>query len=697
MIRLGLEVGDIVKIGAQDFKIKGVITHESDRISTRGFVMAPRAMISTIMLDSTGIVQHGSQARFDHRIMAPHARTPEDFERIQSSIVNAFPDAKWRGRNAFNAAPRVERWIDRLTQFLTLTGLAALLVGGVGISNAVRSFLDSKRANVATLKCLGASGKFVIRVYMLMILLLTVLGVAGGLVLGAGVAMAGGVLVTEKLSLVNRIGVYPGALILSAAFGFLSSLCFSLWPVVRGARVPPNDLFRDAVIAMKTRIDFNTVLYIFICAQMLALLSIWIAHDKMLAVIFALAAAAAFAIFSLYAGTVKKLLSQLKLSIKPEWRMALANIHRPGNVTTGIVLSLGLGLTVLIAVALVEDSFSRVLQREVTPNTPSFFFLDIQHTQAEEFRAIVESMPSARELIMTPTFKGRITAANGIPAEEALVDRDERWVARSDRNFTWLRAQPSVGDIVEGTWWPEDYNGPPLVSIATNVARAFDIGAGDNITVNVYGIDVTAKIANVRDINWSSLTMNFAVTFAPGGPLEKAPANMLATVIVDEKDEEPLQTQLVKDLPGVTTIRVREALSSAQGMVSSIALAIKTSAAITLLVGVLVLGGGIAAARRRHVYDAVVLKVLGAEKSRILKTFLYEYAVLGLMTAVIAAALGLIAARGIITGIMNFEWSFRWSVLLGATGLSLGITLLGGFFGTFRALLQKPAQHLRNQ
>ena len=248
--RLGLNIGDTLRIGAQDFIVRGVIAKEPDRISTQQFAIAPRVLISSFVMDRTGLSAHGNQVYYDHRILVPYAKTPEQMQEVVDSIASAFPEAGWRIRTCFNASPRMAMWIERLTQFLTLTGLAALLVGGVGVSNAVRSFLDGKRAHVATLKCLGAQGTFVTRVYGAMILMLALLGTALGLALGIAGSKIAGHLVTSQLSLIDRTGIYVQPLILAAGFGILTSLCFSIWPLARGASVPPNDLFRDIVASV---------------------------------------------------------------------------------------------------------------------------------------------------------------------------------------------------------------------------------------------------------------------------------------------------------------------------------------------------------------------------------------------------------------------------------------------------------------
>ncbi len=697
LTRLHIHLGDWIKLGQQKFQVRGIIAKEPDRIGNMHFSLAPRVMISSYIFDKTGLKQLGSQVYYDQKIIVPSIHSFADLKAVEKKISDAFPHAAWKGRDFLTASPQVEHMINRLTLFLTLIGLTTLLIGGVGISNAVRSFLESKLANIATMKCLGAPDRFVFRVYMIQIFMLATLGVLLGLLIGMLAAQAAGALLTAKLSLTDQVRmVYPAALLLAAGFGYLTTLCFSLWPIGRAVRVSPTDLFRDLIAPKEQRPSLNIILWILIAAQSLALTAILSSSDQKLVVFFVAGALLTFMIFFGYSALMKSAIKRLRIPAAPEIRMAIANLYRPGNVSTSVILSLGLGLTVLVAVALVQFNFTRLIEEDMSVDAPSFFFLDIEPGQREGFRSLLAAEPSAHGLVMMPSFRGRVISVNGKKAEEALVDQNESWVINSDRGFTYTGDLPAYSHVVAGKWWDKDYSGPPIVSIATNVAKAFNIGVGDTITVNILGTDITAKIANVREIEWASFTMNFAITFAPG-MLEKAPANYLATVIINKDREEEMQTKISRQFQNITCVRVRDALEAAQTLIRAVAQAVSISAGVTLVAGTLVLAGGIAAARRRHLYDAIILKVLGATRSRILKTFLLEYGILGILTVIIAAVIGTVSAYGIQTFVMDLGWKFSWMALIGVTVLCLGITLAAGFLGTWRALRQKPAPYLRNQ
>ncbi|MBW7910087.1 MAG: FtsX-like permease family protein [Alphaproteobacteria bacterium] len=695
LARLDAAVGDTVHLGEVPFVIRAVIGREPDSVNATGFALAPRLLTSLEAFQSTGLTGAGNLLEYRTRIAIPNLDSEAQLESAKAKILQKFGEDTFRIRTFLNASPSIERYINRLTLFLMLIGLTTLLVGGVGISNAVKSFLDSRLAEIATLKCLGAPQGFVFRTYLFQILLLSFIGVALGVVIGSVSAVFTGAILTQKFSLSDQTGIYPLIWAQSAAFGFLITLCFSLWPLGRAVRTRPTDLFRDLIAPSYKRPAVPVLIWIGVLAAVLGALVIHTAPIPRFAVYFVFSAFVTFGVFQLASFVIQHILRRLRPRKNPEARMAIANLTRPGNATSSIVLSLGLGLTVLVAIAQVEHNFSRLLGDDLAADLPSFFLLDIQSDQKDDFTKIVMEAKGAKNLIINPSMRGRVVSVNGVDAQAALKDPNEEWVTHSDRGFTYLSDMPPHSRITEGEWWPKDYKGAPALSIASNVARAFGIGVGDKMVIEILGVETEATVMNVREISWASFAMNFAMTFAPGA-VDDIPAPFIATVIVDSEAETPLQSRLARELPNVTSVRIRDALELAQGVLRAIADAVRVSAALTLIAGTLVLSGGIAAARRRHVYDAVVLKVLGATRGRIMRTFLLEYAVLGIITVSIAAGLGTLGGWAAMNFILNMPFSFSAAPVLWVTGLCLGITVLAGMSGTWRAMGQKPAPYLRN-
>lgn len=699
LAQLGVKIGDTVKVGQASFVLRAIIAHEPDRLSGGRFTLAPRLMIGQEGFTATGLAAAGNQLDYSYRLLRPQLQTRAALLESEKALQDKM-GAGWRARSFYDAAPGLKRSIDQLTLFLTLIGLATLLIGGVGMANAVKGWVEQKLASLATLKSLGATRRLVLRLCLTQVLVVATLGILLGLALGGGIAFACIGVLAGKLSLSAQAGLYPQALLTAAAFGYLTVLTFTLWPLGRAAETAPRELFRARVGLPPGRPRLDILLLTLIFAQMLALLAVMTASDRSLALWFAAGTLASFAVFRLFAVALQAGLRRLRPQGRPALRLAIANLARPGNATAAIILSLGLGLSVLSAIALVQDNLSRLLRDDLAQDAPSFFFLDVEPQQKDAFVKTIEAVPGAAHVLLTPSYRGRIVAVNGTDAEKALIDRREEWVIRADRGFTYTDQLPAHSRITQGQWWPAGTNtrlagAEPMVSISTDVQRAFGIGVGDRLTVNIMGVEITARVANVREVSWTSFTMNFAVTFAPG-PLDLAPANMLATAVVPQEREAALQAEIARDMPNVTSVRVRDALATAARLLSGVLLAVRLTGAVTLLAGMLVLAGAMAAARQRQLQDAVVLKVLGATRAHLRRVFLIEYACLGLATAAIAGAIGTVAGFGIIHGIMDLPWHFSpWPVLQMAA-LCLALAGLAGAGAARRALGQKAAPFLRN-
>jgi putative ABC transport system permease protein len=578
--------------------------------------------------------------------------------------------------------------------FLTLVGLTALLVGGVGVANAVKNYLDGKRATIATLKCLGAPGTLIIRIYFAQIMILAVIGVAAGMAIGAVVPAIAGPLVASQIGVAVRTGLYPGPLLLAAAFGVLTATAFSLWPLARAREIPPAALFRDLVAPERRWPRFSYIALTALAIAGLAALTIGSAVDKKLAAGFVVAAAATFVLFRAAAWAIAAAARRVRGLRRPGLRLAFANMHRPGSPTGGIVMSLGIGLTVLVVITQVHGNFARELREQIPAIAPTFFFIDIQPDQVAAFDQIMR-MPGVRHMQRVPSLRARITALNGVPVETARIQADVRWATGSDRGLTYSTTPPEGSRVVAGEWWPADYSGPPLISFDANLARGMGLGVGDTMTFNVLGVEIEARIANLRAIDWSSLGINFTTVFAPGA-LEGAPQTWLATASVAPEAEDEIERLVTEQLPNASTIRVRAALATIDAMLGTISDAAGLTAGLTLVAGTLVLAGAMAASQRRRIYDAVVLKVLGARRRDVVAAFLIEFGLIGLAAAVVASAIGTVCAY-VLWGIyLRVPFVFLPQTVIAVAVFA--VLLVGGLglAGTWRALGQKSAPVLRN-
>lgn len=692
-VRLDLTPGDRLNVGDATVEVRGIIAREPDRAGAGSFSLGPRLLVADGALRTTGLVQQGSLITWSYLV---RLNPPTDHTAFRAQLKDAWPDAGWRVRDYTNAAPQLARFVDRLALFLTLVGLTALLVGGVGVGNAVRSYLETKTATIATLKCLGARGGLIFEVYLVQILLLAAIGIALGLAVGAVAPILAGRALADLLPITARIGVYPGALGIAAAFGFLTALAFSLWPLGRAREIPAAALFRDAVAPGQGRPRALYIALMLLSGLGLAGLAVATSEAKGFAAAFVAGSILTLGAFWVAGWMVTRVAARIGRPRNPVLRLAVANIHRPGNPTGAVVLSLGLGLTVLVAIALIEGNFRLAVKETIPENAPAFFFVDIQPDQVQDFNKTVLAVPGASDLNEVPQLRGRVSTVNGKPAEQAIVNREHAWVLNGDRGVTYQAKAPENDTILAGAWWPADYAGPPKLAIYKDVADAFGIGPGARMGINILGRDVEAEVAVVRDLDFTTVGINFTIVFSPG-VLEGAPQTFLATVRATPEAELAVQRAVTERFSNITVVRVKEALETVNGILGNIGLAVRVTAAVTLLAGTLVLAGAIAAGHKRRVYDSVVLKVLGATRGTVARAFLLEYGLLGLITAAVASALGTLTAWAVLTKVMSLEWTFLPSAVVLTTLLCTAITLGLGFLGTWRALGQPAAPLLRNE
>jgi putative ABC transport system permease protein len=691
--QLGINRGGFLRLGDATYQIRGTIENEPDRISgVSPIQIGPRLMASNASVQDSGLIEPGSQVWYFYRVRLKDGQSLKSWK---TKLQKAFPDALWVLRDRTNASPLIKSFVDRTTLFMTLVGLIALLIGGVGVSNAVRDYLTNKFETIATLKCMGASARHIFEAYLLQVMIMALSGITLGLLMGGLAPVFASEILLNELPIMSRIDVYWQPLALAASFGFLTALAFSIWPIAQACDLPAAGLFRASIVRFRAVPRWPFALATVILLAALAILAIGTAHNRIVALWFVAGASLAMLLFGITGIFVARAAKNLGASSSTGLRLALANLHRPGAPTGSVVMSLGLGLTVLVTVALIEANLGNQITKSLPKKAPGYFFMDIQNDQVDKFENVVSQVNGFRELRRTPMLRGRVTRLNGKTAQPENVAEEGRWILRGDRGVTWARELPDGETVVAGKWWPANYSGMPLVSMAKRNAAALDLDIGDTITINILGRNITGEITNLRDVQWGSLRMNFLFIFSPG-PLNDAPQTHLATVHADPLLEEGIERAVTDNFPNVTTIRVREVLDTVNVFLGRLGFAIRLTAGVAIAAGTLVLAGAVAAGHRRRIYDSIVLKVLGASRRRIIVILMIEYGLLGLVTALVASVAGSIAAWAIVTEVMRLEFTTDIIAIILAVAIAMPVTLVLGLFGTWQALGQKAAPLLRN-
>lgn len=686
--RLGVGVGGRIRVGSAELEITGLIAQEPDRVG-QGFTLGSTVLVDRAGLASTGLVQPGSLYTSAYRLrLAPGADPKAAAERLRKS----FGPAGFQVQDRTDGAPGTRRFIERLGQFLTLVGLAALIVAGIGVGNGVASYLDGKRGTIATLKLLGATSRTLFLSYLFQIGLVALGATVAGLAAGALVPAAVVAIAGDALPVPPRLSVYWPPLLASAAYGLLIAAVFALVPIARARTVPAATLFRGDLEPLRP--GWAVVAIVLIAAAAIAGLAVGTAREPEFAAGFIGAALVLVLLLTLLGWLIRWTASRLPRPKHPVFRIALANLHRPGAQTGRLVVALGLGLTLFTTLAVIESNLAGQIRTTIPAKAPSFFMLDIPVGQIDSFRALARRSAPESELVTIPSLRGSVVAIGGRRVADMTEIPPDAWFLRGDRGLTYSATLPEGSRIVDGRWWPADYSGPPLVSLDVAAARAVGLKVGDPIIVSVLGREIEARIASLREINWDTMGFNFVIVFAPG-TLEGAPHSFMATISMPEAEERPFARAVSGAFPSVSAIRVKEVVETVSTMLSQLAVAVRSAASVAILAGIAVLVGALAASRRARTYDSVVLKMLGATRGRILAAQAAEFAALALVVALVALGLGSAAGWWVVVRIFELDWAPDWATVAGTLALGAVVTLVLGLLGSLPALAARPARALR--
>ena len=690
--RLRLHPGDTVRLGEASFVLRAALKTEPDH-ATGIALLGPRVMIGLADLPRTGLIQPGSLLTYVDRVVLPPGT---DTDAFIDQIREAFPNTGWRIRDTSEAAPGMENAIEQTSLFLTLVGLCALLVGGIGVATGVRAWLEARGRTIATLRCLGASARLIFAVFLIQVLLLCTAGVVIGLVVGAALPALGVLLFGDSLPVPAAAGIYPAPLALAAVYGLLTAATFALAPLARAAQIPGAALFRDAIMPDGKRLPVAAWVANLALAGLLVAIVVATAADRRFAAWFCVSAVATLLVFRA-GGWLLMAAARRSTPRRPVWlRLGIANLHRPATGTRLLLVSLGLGLTTLSAVALTLGNIRAQVLGQLPVAAPSFFFVDIQNEQLARFRQIVAAQPGTGAIHEVPSMRARMVALKGVPVDQVEVSADSQWALRGDRGLTYSATVPDGSTVVAGQWWPADYDGPPLVSLDANLARGWGLKIGDTLTANVLGRDIDFKVTNLRSIAWRQIGINFVMVASPG-LLERAPHMHVATVREPPAEDAALLRAVTDALPNVTGIRVADILAALAALVGKLAAALAAAGSVTLASGALVLSGAVAAGQRRRMAEAVVMKTLGATHAQMRAAWLIEFGTIGAAAGLIAAGLGTLASWGVMRFIMHAPWTFLPGMLAATVLGCVALMLVLGFAGTERSLRARAAPYLRNE
>lgn len=692
--RLGIAPGDTFTLGTAQLTVAGIIENEPDRLS-EGFALGQTMIVPLDVPASAGLVAPGSMYETKTRLRFTGNYDPAE---VEAAVEAAFPETGLDTRTRDRASPGAERFVSRMGEFLTLVGLAALVIAGIGIGGGVGSYLEARRASIATLKILGATSRDIARIYTLQVGTAAVAGSLAGLAAGVMVTpfLAGAL--GDLLPVSTSLTIDPLALLRAAAFGLLVALVFAAPPIMRARNFPAMALMRSRVSPLGRQWR-GAALPVALGLAGIAVLAIAGSPQKLLSAGFLAGAVALLGVLAVLGIAIRKAAARAPRPSNPIMRAALANLHRPGSATGSLVTALGFGLSAFVLLAAIQTSLDGNIQRSVPDRAPDYFVLDIPRAQMDQFREIVLTAAPEAEIRSTPTMRGQVLAygpednPNIVSQMEELPDG--AWGLRGERGITYSSTLPEGNSLTAGDWWPAEYSGEPLVSVDADLAQAAGLQIGDIITIGVLGVQRTTRIANFRTVDWESLGFNNVFVFSPNA-LEDAPHNLAATVQLPGGQTPPgLLRELVQAFPSSSVVEIGPILTEARAILDQVSLAILAAASVAVLAGIAVLLGAIAAARAARTYDTVILRVLGASRRQLLALQFAEFGLLAAVLAGVALALGTGLAWLVIVQLFEFDWLPDWRRILGVLGAGVALVLVFALAASLPLLKAKPAQALR--
>jgi putative ABC transport system permease protein len=699
--RLNLDIGSKIAIGDATVTIGGILGEQPDRLADR-LAYGPKLLMFRDTLAHTGLVQPGSLIRWTYRVKLPEARSAdkEFLVETRNNVEKQFPQSGFAIHDWTDPAPSLRRDADRFTQFISFVGLTALLLGGIGVGNAIRSYMAKKREVIATFKCLGATSRLVLLVYLIQALLLATVGIAIGLLIGALTPALLAALYADALPITLAIEPHPMPLIAAALAGLLTMVLFVLWPLGRAARVSPAVLMRAHLTEERERSPWPYAVGSAVAGIALFALAIAGSEERAITASISAGIVLAFLLLTGFGLLVQRLAAKLRRAKPTSLALAIASIGGPGSLARAIAVSLGLGLGLLVATALIYRALLKEIEGNIEADAPAYYFVDVEESDIGKFGDTVKAIVPDAKLDDAPMLRGRIVALKGVPAEKVEADPDARWVLSGDRGLTYTDAVPPASTLVEGTWWPKDYSGSPLVSFDAELAKGLGLKLGDTITVNILGRNVDAKIASLRKIDWESLAINFVMVFSPN-TLAGAPHRALTTLELPKGTDPALEGKVIQALserfPLVTAVKVGDIVAAAKELLAKVMTAIKATAGVTLLIGAAVLAGAVAAGQQQRKYLAVLYKTLGATRWRIVSAELLEFGLLGLATALLSVLIATITAWALCKWAFDVTFVFSPLAVFETVLLALALVLAVGALTTWRLLSVKAAPYLRTE
>jgi len=726
LLRTGLHVGDDVRVGGKTFRIAATVVNEPDRLSG-AFSAGPRVLISREALDATGLLAPGNHAteRVLFKLPPPSDGRPVSDAAVadlKAKVAALLPEAQVTDYRETN--PSLTEGLDRATSLLSLMSLVALVLGAVGVAMAMRAHLQQRLDTIAIMKSLGARSGQIMKIYLLQTLLLGLAGGLLGVLLGVAVQLVFPLVLGKLINVPTELHLQWRAIITGLGAGMLTTLLFTLPPLLDIRGVRPSLILRRAVedsddpfiAAVWKKIAKNAAQIVATAVILggIAAIATTLSDSAVVGRVFSLGLVIVLLVLLAASAAVlwglKFFLNRTRLHLPSALRHGLANLYRPGNPSAALLAALGMGVMQIMLVFLVQRAVVNELHITSAPNLPNVFLVDIANSEIDGIQRVLKAQPGVTtQPELVPMVGARVEAMDGVTAAEAReradADREQAQAQGTPRNgrrrrmprsvnLTWAEAVPVGTKVVSGEWWKAGERGPEL-AISQQEAQWLGVKLGSTITFGVEDQQIAATVVALTKDDGQHLFGRAQFTL-PKAALDGLPVVWSGGVHVTPERVGELQRALYAAYPTVTVINVAQAMETVRAVVIQITYVIQFLAAFSIFAGVVILASSIAGTKYRRIREVVVLKTLGATRGRIATIFSIEFAVLGLVAGVVGIGFANLIARTILHQ-MNVAYQAQLLLNFSALAGVAMLTVVTGWMASHRILEQKPLEVLREE
>ena len=686
--QLKINVGDILNLGKTKIQIRGIILKEPDRLFSFA-TFGSRLLVTKEALKDSEIIVPGSLVKYKVKFI------PTNKNLKLTSLKNLVQYTNISIKTVQNSTNNFNKFIEKTSLFISFVGLISLLISGVGISNGVNGYLIKKIKNIAIFKTLGAKSSTIFQIYFLQIIFVFIISSIPAVLLGITIPFLLSSLISQNLITSFQPAVFINPIIMSLLFGMIVCLLFTIIPISRTYQIKPIQLIRMSSHHSLNNFSKKIKVLILVLILSLCLLVLKLTGDLKISFYIFLVISFSFIILISSTNLLFILLKKINFKVGSIIELSRKSLIRPGSFSKSIVMSFSIGLSLLITLNIIEESLNYKITNTINQQAPNYFLIDIQPNQIDKVKKITSDIIDLKSLNSQPMLRGRIIEIKGIKVDKLIVNKEVQWVLKSDRAFSWSNQIPPNVNLISGKWWPQDYDGPILISIGDKIANGLNLKIGDVIKFNVLGKNFEAKIFNTREILWQNMGINFVFILSKNN-IERAPHTWIATLTnKNKKGINTILEKIVENFANISYISVNESFQAIKSLLNLLIVIINSIAFLTLFSGIIVLLGILNVSKKDKLFEVAIFKILGASPKKIIFLWLQEYFIIGIMTSLISFVIGTSVSYLLLKYVFQIEFYFNFLTISLLSLFVPAIIIIISFLKMFTIMYLKPLKIIR--